>query len=129
MTTLGIGVGGFLMRFKIEGVDAETGKKVAPIIVEADSESTAANRAKHQGLIATKVQEYTEPPKATPYLPPHAEGPSLLTAPALFVIGVLIFIIGFSEKSPTSPICGSIFIVGSFIVNAVNNFHRALLRK
>lgn len=119
------------MRFKVEGVDAETGKSLKSILIEAENELDAAKLAKHQGVIASKIKEYIEPPKPTArkkiavYAPWHP-APLLLS-----VIGILFWVIALGSIAENTlsagawGISGSIFLVDAIVVSSINRSNRA----
>lgn len=49
-----------VLRYRIEGVDAKTGKAAPPIEVDAPDERDAATLAKIQGVLATRITTITE---------------------------------------------------------------------
>ena len=48
------------MRYRVEGVNAETGKTVPPIEVDAPDERDAATLAKIRGVLTTRITAITE---------------------------------------------------------------------
>lgn len=63
------------MRYRIEGVDANTGKPAPPIEVDAPDERDAATLAKIRGVLATRITTITELLTVVKKTEPGTDGP------------------------------------------------------
>lgn len=115
------------MKFKVQGVDAKTGKPMKPIIVEVDGEAAAAIHAKSEGVVPSEIKEYTEPSthsKSMVLKQPIFFAPFILSMiGALFWFGSMVASQENLIVAGSLGISGSIFIVGAQIIAAVNEFH------
>ncbi len=117
------------MRFRVEGVDATTGRDVDPLIVEADDEAAATSEARRRGVSPTNVN---------PCEPPEPDGCIRSAAPVLLGIlgwifwGLALLVMFASSDASlrgiisfgTFTISGAICIVGGMIIGALDRDHR-----
>lgn len=121
------------MQFRVEGVDATTGRDVDALIVEAEDETAATSEARRRGVSPTNVK-LCEPPAA----PPKPDGCVRSAAPVLlgtlgWIFWGLALLVMFASSDAslrgiisfgTFTISGLICIVGGMIIGALDRDHR-----
>lgn len=121
------------MRFRVEGVDATTGRDVDPLIVEAEDEAAATSEARRQGVRPANVKlcQPTAPP-AEVMGNIRSAAPVLLGILGWIFWGLALMIMFIPNDGSlraiitfgTFTISGLICIVGGMIIGALDRDHR-----